>query len=114
MDEQANLGEFFVHTEDIRRAAPGWKPRRLDPGVEQGLAAAVARIAALTLRRAPLRISLTTEAGTLVTAGKGPDVAVIGAIGEIAMWAYGRDEALVTFEGDDPHIDRLGSVARSL
>ncbi|GAA1007871.1 MULTISPECIES: TIGR03085 family metal-binding protein [Tsukamurella] len=114
VDEQANLGEFFVHTEDIRRAAPGWKPRRLDPGVEQGLAAAVARIAALTLRRAPLRISLTTEAGTLVTAGKGPDVAVIGAIGEIAMWAYGRDEALVTFEGDDPHIDRLGSVARSL
>lgn len=114
LDEQANLGEYFVHTEDIRRATPGWRARKLDPAVEQGLASVVARVAKMTLRRAPLRISLTTETGTVVTVGKGPEVAVIGAIGEIAMWTHGRDEALVTFEGDDPHIDRLESVLRSL
>ena len=40
--------------------------------------------------------------------------AVIGAIGEVTMWAFGRDEALVTFEGADGDIDLLGSVVRSL
>lgn len=114
VDEQANLGEYFVHTEDIRRAAPGWTPRVLDKRVERGLHDVVARIARLTMRGAPLRVSLTTEEGTVATAGRGPDVAVIGAIGEVAMWAFGRDEALVTFEGADGDIDLLGSVVRSL
>ncbi len=114
VDEQANLGEFFVHTEDIRRAVTGWTPRALGENVERGLHDVVARIARLTMRGAPLRISLTTEAGTVVAAGRGPAVAVIGAIGEVTMWAFGRDEALVTFEGADADIDLLGSVVRSL
>ena len=37
-----------------------------------------------------------------------------GAIGEVTMWAFGRDEALVTFEGADADIELLGSVVRSL
>ncbi len=114
VDEQANLGEYFVHAEDIRRAAPGWHPRQLDPSVERGLVAVVARMARLTLRGAPLRISLTTEQGTVVSAGKGNPVAVIGAPGEITMWAFGRDDALVTFEGEDADIDLLTKVKRSL
>lgn len=114
VDEQANLGEYFVHTEDIRRAATGWTPRTLDGGVAKGLRSVVGRIARMTMRGAPLRISLTTEEGTVVAAGRGPEVAVIGAIGEVAMWAFGRDEALVTFEGADADIDLLGTVVRSL
>ena len=27
LDEKANTVEFFVHHEDVRRAAPGWEPR---------------------------------------------------------------------------------------
>ncbi|WP_019203349.1 TIGR03085 family metal-binding protein [Tsukamurella sp. 1534] len=114
VDDQANLGEYFVHGEDIRRAVTGWKPRALDPAVESGLAPVVSRMARLTLRGAPLRVALTTESGTLVSVGRGPEVAVIGAMGEIAMWTFGRDEALVTFEGEDADIDLLGSVSRSL
>ncbi|MDF0531446.1 TIGR03085 family metal-binding protein [Tsukamurella sp. 8F] len=113
-DEQANLAEYFVHCEDIRRAKSGWSPRHLDPGVEKGLRAALARLARLTLRGAPLRISLTTEHGTVVTAGRGNPVTVIGAPGEITMWAFGRDDALVTFEGRDADIDLLTKVTRSL
>ena len=30
MDERANAVEYFAHHEDVRRAAPGWEPRRLD------------------------------------------------------------------------------------
>ncbi|WP_461165505.1 TIGR03085 family metal-binding protein [Tsukamurella serpentis] len=114
IDATVNLGEYFVHTEDIRRARAGWMPRTLDPAVARGLRPVVSRIAHLTMRHAPLRISLTTEKGTLVSVGRGPSVSVIGAIGEVAMWAHGRDEALVTFEGADADIDLLGSLVRSL
>ncbi|BDH57011.1 hypothetical protein [Tsukamurella sp. PLM1] len=82
--------------------------------MQRGLEAVVARIARMTMRGAPLRISLTTETGTVVTVGRGPSVAVIGSIGEVAMWAFGRDEALVTFEGGDTDIELLGSVVRAL
>lgn len=114
LDEVVNLSEFFVHTEDIRRAQSSWKPRALDPGVEKGLAKALPPAAKMILRGAPLRISLTTEQGTLATVGHGPDVAVIGAVGEVTEWAFGRDEALVTFEGDDADVDLLGTVVRSM
>ena len=30
IDEAANVVEFFVHCEDVRRAKPGWEPRLLD------------------------------------------------------------------------------------
>src|SRR5260370_42185202 len=30
VDERANLVEYFVHHEDVRRAAAGWQPRELD------------------------------------------------------------------------------------
>src|ERR1700745_3407120 len=32
VDERANLAEYFVHHEDVRRAAPGWEPSELPPG----------------------------------------------------------------------------------
>ncbi len=31
VDEGANTAEFYVHTEDVRRAQPDWTPRELDP-----------------------------------------------------------------------------------
>ncbi|NUP74886.1 MAG: TIGR03085 family protein, partial [Sinomonas sp.] len=30
LDEAANLAEYFVHTEDVRRATERWAPRALD------------------------------------------------------------------------------------
>ena len=31
LDPVANLGEMFIHHEDVRRAVEGWQPRVLDP-----------------------------------------------------------------------------------
>ncbi|GAA3067912.1 hypothetical protein GCM10020000_60350 [Streptomyces olivoverticillatus] len=31
VDEAANTVEFYVHTEDVRRAQPQWTPREVDP-----------------------------------------------------------------------------------
>ena len=33
LDERANTVEFFVHNEDVRRAAPDWKPREISAGL---------------------------------------------------------------------------------
>ena len=38
IDELVNTVEFFVHHEDVRRAAPGWTPRSLDRQLEDALA----------------------------------------------------------------------------
>src|SRR5262249_59676731 len=37
MDERLNLVEFFVHHEDVRRGADGWKPRELADGLADAL-----------------------------------------------------------------------------
>jgi uncharacterized protein (TIGR03085 family) len=114
IDEQANLAEFFVHCEDIRRAGDTWTPRELAPAVEAGLTAAVRRMARLTLRRAPVRLHLSTEREDLAVVGEGPEVTVIGRPGEITLWAFGRDRAAVAVHGDDAAVERLKGFDRSL
>ena len=37
VDERANLAEYFVHHEDVRRAAPDWQPRKLPPELTEQL-----------------------------------------------------------------------------
>ena len=32
LDAVANLGEMFIHHEDVRRAVDGWQPRALELG----------------------------------------------------------------------------------
>src|SRR5699024_9112462 len=36
-DEKANLVEYFVHHEDVRRAQPGWEPRVIPQRVRRAL-----------------------------------------------------------------------------
>ena len=35
--EQANLLEYLVHHEDVRRAADGWRPRSVTPAFERAV-----------------------------------------------------------------------------
>ena len=37
MDERANAVEYFVHHEDVRRAAPDWEPRVIGRGQSRAL-----------------------------------------------------------------------------
>ena len=55
LDERANTVEFFVHHEDVRRAAPGWKPREISPGLSDALWTRL-RVAKLTMRRVPVGV----------------------------------------------------------
>lgn len=57
MDERANLVEYFVHHEDLRRGADGWQPRDIGPGLAEQLWERLG-MARFILRKAPVGIEL--------------------------------------------------------
>lgn len=102
LDSVVNVAEMFIHHEDVRRAVSGWEPRDLDSGTTTALARQVPLMARMALSKVPGRLSLRTPEGkTLATVGRGPAVVVTGGPGELLMFVSGRDEARVTFTGDD-------------
>lgn len=100
LDPIANVAEMFIHHEDVRRARPGWEPRPLDEPTASALRRPVQMMARMTLRKAPATVVLATPDGdTLTTLGSGTQVKVTGDAGELLMFAAGRDEARVEFDG---------------
>ena len=101
VDHSANLIEFFVHTEDIRRATDRWAPRALDADYSDALWAELVKRAAILYRSVDLGIVLVNPAGLRHVAKRAPvSVAILGEPGELLMHANGRTgQALVTFEG---------------
>src|SRR5215469_9671632 len=55
MDQRANTTEYFVHHEDVRRAAPSWEPRELSRGFADALWSRLA-FARLILRKLPVGV----------------------------------------------------------
>lgn len=108
LDPIANVAEMFIHHEDVRRAAPGWEPRPLDDQTVSALRRPVGLMARMTLRKAPAHVVLRTPQGdTVATVGKGTDVVVTGDPGELLLFAAGRDQAWVSFDGPADLIDRV-------
>jgi uncharacterized protein (TIGR03085 family) len=117
-DAQANSVEFFVHHEDVRRAQPGWEPRRLDEGMSELLWRRL-RGARLMLRRAPVGVEFAREDHTgqdgqgagpvrITAKARAPMVTVTGTPAELTMWAFGRTTAArVRLEGSDPDVAAL-------
>ena len=110
-DEMANTVEHFVHHEDVRRAAPGWEPREITPGLSDALWGRM-KGARLFLRKAPVGVELARESGggpyrvTLKNAT--PAVTVIGTPAELTMWATGRTTAAnVRFDGAEEAVAKL-------
>ena len=102
LDAVVNVAEMFIHHEDVLRAVSGWEPRELDAGTTAALARQVPLMARMALSKVPAHLSLRTPEGkTLATVGRGPTVVVTGEPGELLMFVSGRDEARVTFTGDD-------------
>jgi uncharacterized protein (TIGR03085 family) len=98
LDPVANMGEMFIHHEDVRRAQTGWEPRQLDDTTVKALARGLPLMARLTLGGAPARVSLRTPDGKTVAAvGRGPELTVTGEISELTLFIAGRDEARLTF-----------------
>jgi uncharacterized protein (TIGR03085 family) len=120
-DARANLGEYFVHHEDVRRAQPGWEPRDLDEGLSDLLWRQL-KMARLMLRKAPVGVELVRDgdprpdgapaAPVRITAkARAPMVTVTGTPAELTMWAFGRASAArVRIDGSTPDVAALTST----
>jgi len=120
MDERANLVEYFVHHEDVRRAAPGWQPRDLDQGLTEQLWRRL-RMARLILRKVPVGVEFArddvgngdrsdgAERKLRITIRHGtPVVTVVGNPAELTLWALGRTTvAQVRMDGADTPVRAL-------
>ncbi|MER5600229.1 TIGR03085 family metal-binding protein [Streptomyces sp. NPDC002265] len=109
VDEASNTVEFYVHTEDVRRAQPDWAPRELDGVFQDSLWSRLERSARLVGRRAPTGLVLRRPDGRTVVAHKGtPVVTVTGEPSELLLFAYGRQSvASVELEGEKAAIAQL-------
>lgn len=111
IDRSANLTEYFVHTEDIRRAGSRWAPRALDEEYANALWDELVKRAALLYRGVDLGIVLVRPHGPRHVAKRSAvSVAIVGEPGELLMHAHGRTKhALVTFEGQPDAVALLDS-----
>jgi uncharacterized protein (TIGR03085 family) len=109
LDEASNTVEFYVHTEDVRRAQPEWTPRELDPVFQDALWSRLERMARLVGRSAPTGLVLRRPDGQTAVAHKGaPVVTVTGEPSELLLFAHGRQSvSKVELDGDENAIAKL-------
>lgn len=93
--------EFTIHHEDVRRAQPGWGPRRLPTQEQDLLWARLSRAGRLLARSSPVGVALRrSDTGELIVAKGGtPAVTLIGEPLELLLRLYGRLECIVEVEG---------------
>jgi len=115
LDEAGNTVEFFVHTEDVRRAG-GLEPRKSDPAFEDHASRALATVARRLLRAAPVGVVFErTDSGERLRVRPGSSsVTVAGAPSELLLFAFGRvGHARVGLVGDPVDVaSLLGNPAR--
>jgi uncharacterized protein (TIGR03085 family) len=115
LDPVANMGEMFIHHEDVRRAQIGWEPRQLDDSTVKALGRGLPIMARLTLAKAPARVALRTQEGkTLAAVGRGPELTVTGQPQELLLFISGRDAVRLEFDGDAAAIDAVRASRRGL
>lgn len=109
VEEMSNTIEFYVHTEDVRRARPDWAPRDLDPVFQNALWSRLERSARLMGRTAPTGLVLRRPNGQTAVAHRGtPVVTVTGEPSELLLFLYGRQNAAkVELDGDKDAIAHL-------
>ncbi|MET9760251.1 TIGR03085 family metal-binding protein [Streptomyces sp. NPDC006372] len=109
VDEASNIIEFYVHTEDVRRAQPDWSPRELDAVFQDALWSRLERTARMMGRGVPTGLVLRRPDGQTVVAHRGtPVVTVTGEPSELVLFSYGRQgKAKVELDGDEAAIEKL-------
>lgn len=120
--DPAQLAEYFVHTEDVRRAGPDGREvptRRRSAAHTAALWRALRQMAPMLLRRAPVPLELTDgeqvlragHGGQGGQGGQGRDATpavVRGDVGDLLLWAYERSRvAHVEVEGDAQDVAAL-------
>ena len=115
LDAVANLGEMFIHHEDVRRAVEGWQPRVLDPSIATPLRRQLGLMSRMMLSKLPAQVALQTPAGEQIArVGRGDAVTVTGEPQELLLFAAGRDAVLLEFDGDPQTVAAVRAAPRGL
>lgn len=122
VDERANAVEYFVHHEDVRRAAPDWEPRAIGDG-ESDMLWQRLRMARFMLRKAPVGVELARDdidigvspdgpAYRITAKNATPAVTVVGSPAELTMWVMGRTTAArVRMDGIEAAVTKLAETS---
>jgi uncharacterized protein (TIGR03085 family) len=98
-DGAMNTVEFFIHTEDVRRAQTGWEPRDISPELADALWARVGPGG--MAKKVPATIVITSPGRADKQGGNGPRLTLAGDPGELTMFGAGRQAAArVEISGD--------------
>ena len=118
LDSVANVGEMFIHHEDVRRAVDGWQPRVLDEPIVTVLRRQLGLLSRVTLARVPAGLVLRTTAGRQIArvgrGGAAPVVVLTGEPQELLLFATGRDAVRVEFDGDPQTVAAVRAAPRGL
>jgi len=112
-DEAANTVEFFVHHEDVRRAAPEWTARELDPKLQDAFWSRLRRGGRLLFRGVDVGVQLhRTDTGATLAVRPGEPAAIVAGLpAELMLYAFGRRaQANVTVTGDPYAVKRLNEA----
>jgi uncharacterized protein (TIGR03085 family) len=108
--EAANLLEYLIHHEDVRRAQPEWTQREVTPELDNAVWSRLRTVGRMMFRKASVgvRMRRAGEEGSIRVRSGTPEVTVVGEPIELALFAFNRrDVARTTFEGDQDAINRL-------
>lgn len=114
VDSQINFAEHFIHLEDVRRANGRIDEREFSTATNDRLYSTLKMLSKRMLSKSTQPVALFAEGYPRIlvadkngVATKGGDVVrVLGSVGELVLWTYGRDAAHVTIEGDASAIRR--------
>lgn len=114
-DSVANLGEMFIHHEDVRRAVDGWQPRVLEESIAAPLARQLGLLSRMTLSKLPAQVTLqTTDGRRVARVGRGDAVTVTGEPQELVLFVAGRDAVRLDFDGDPDAVAAVRAARRGL
>ncbi|MFJ2190323.1 TIGR03085 family metal-binding protein [Kitasatospora sp. NPDC087861] len=113
-DEAANTVEYYVHAEDVLRAAADWTPSPVPAGRAEALWRRLPLLARLEAgRRSPVRLVLRRPDGQSLTIGPAgsPTVQLTGEPGELLLFTYGRGaHTTLTVDGAPDALEALRHV----
>ena len=114
IDSQMNTTEHFIHHEDVRRANGRTDPQPLSQVAEKQLFSSLKMLAPMLLKKSSSPVVLFPRGFDRIVAADKKGVARNGSdvvrvsrdVGELVLWAYGRDVVNLTIAGDESKITR--------
>ncbi|MEP7045084.1 MAG: TIGR03085 family metal-binding protein [Ilumatobacteraceae bacterium] len=115
--DKANLGEFFIHHEDVRRAADVWAPRDGNEARDEALWKPLKLMGRVLFRKSPVGVTLRSAGREDIVAKKAESgVILVGLPGEIVIHASGRplDKVRLVVQGDPADIEAFEASPRGM